>query len=82
MNGPEPTGFGFVNVAGSLTLDQMCFGTTNWRFSVAAMNCESCVLSLITTVVAPFALIDAMLLSAPTRPIRSIVLSWRPAVRL
>jgi hypothetical protein len=68
LNGPELTGFGFVNVDGSLTFDQTCFGTMNARLSVAEMNCESVVLSLITTVWAPLALIDAMLLSAPTRP--------------
>ena len=46
------------------------------------MNCESGVFSLITTVQRPFALIEATLLSAPVRPMRSIVLSCLPAVRL
>ena len=32
-----------------LTFDQMCCGTTNWRFRLAAMNCESGVLSVIAT---------------------------------
>ena len=35
-----------------------------------------------TTPYLPFALIEAMLFRAPVSPIRSIVLSWRPAVRL
>ena len=38
VNGPEPTGFGFVNVAGSPTFDQMCCGITITPLSVDAMN--------------------------------------------
>ena len=34
VNGPEPTGFGFVNVAGFATFDQMCRGITIAPFSV------------------------------------------------
>ena len=34
VNGPEPTGCGFVNVAGSATFDQMCCGITMAPFSV------------------------------------------------
>jgi hypothetical protein len=82
LKGPEPTGFGFANVAASFTFDQTCFGTTNCRLRMAGMNCESAVLSLITTANVPLALIEMTLLSAPMRPIRSIALSWRPAVRL
>src|SRR3954454_17713258 len=82
LNGPEPTGLEFVNVAGSFTFDQMCFGTTKARFRTDGMNCESDVSSVMTTAWEPFALIEAMLLPVPTRPMRSIVLSWRPAVRL
>src|SRR3954470_17481088 len=83
LNGPEPTGFEFVNVAGSFTFDQMCCGTTKARFRTAGMNCESDVFSLITTACAPLALIEAMLwLPLPTRPMRSITGLWRPAVRL
>ena len=55
VNGPEPTGFGFLNVAGFLTFDQMCCGTTNCRFRFAAMNCESGVLSVIATPFGPTA---------------------------
>ena len=68
--------------ATSLTLDQTCCGTTNCRFTVAAMNCESGVFSLMTTLYAPAALTDVMLLPAPTSPTRSMSLSCRPAVRL
>ena len=60
----------------------MCFGTTNTRLRIAGMNCESIVLSLRTTVCRPLDLIEAMLLSEPVSPMRSIALSWRPAVRL
>ena len=63
-NGPEPTGFGFVNVATFLTFDQMCCGTTNWRFRFAAMNCESGVLSVIATRVRPACLTDGMFVPA------------------
>ena len=55
MNGPVPTGFGFRYVAGLATFDQMCFGTMNCVFSVAAMNCESGVFRLITTWFGPSA---------------------------
>ena len=58
VNGPEPTGFGFVNVAGLATFDQMCFGTTNCRFRFAAMNCESGVLRVIATALPATCLID------------------------
>ena len=60
VNGPEPTGFEFVYVAGSATFDQMCCGTTIARFNVAPMNCESAVFSEMTTVDGPFALTAAM----------------------
>ena len=60
VNGPEPTGFAFVNVPGSLIFAQMCSGTTNARFRVDAMNCESTVFSVIATVYRPLAVIDAM----------------------
>jgi hypothetical protein len=82
LNGPDPTGFGLVKVAGSATFDQMCFGTTNARFSVAPMNCESGLFRVMATPYLPLALIEAMLLPAPVIPIRSIVLSCRPARRL
>ncbi len=59
-NGPVPTGFGFVNVAGSATFCQMCFGITMTAFSVEMMNCESGVFSVMTTLFGPFALTDAM----------------------
>jgi len=49
LKGPEPTGFAFVNVAGSLTFDQTCFGTMNTRFRIAEMNCESGVFRVMTT---------------------------------
>jgi hypothetical protein len=64
VNGPEPTGFGFLNVAGALTFDQMCCGTTNWRFRLAAMNCESGVFSVMATPSGPTCLIDAMFVFA------------------
>src|SRR5262249_44412234 len=82
LNGPEPTGVGFANVAGSFTFEQVAFGTKNARFRIAGMNCESDFLRLITTLYWPLALIDAMLLPVPTSPMRSIAAFWRPAVRL
>src|SRR5262245_45189848 len=82
LNGPELTGLEFVNVAGSFTFDQTLLGTTNCRLRMAGMNCESGVFSRITTVYAPAAPIERMLLPVPVRPMRSIVLSCRPAVRL
>src|SRR5581483_1129087 len=82
LNGPEPTGFGFVNVAGSLTFDQTCCGTTNCRFRIAGTNCESGVLRVITTPYGPLALIEATFEPAPVSPMRSMALFWRPAVRL
>ena len=59
-NGPEPTGLGFLNVAGLATFDQMCCGTMNWRFRLAAMNCESGVLSVIATALPGTCLIETM----------------------
>jgi hypothetical protein len=82
LNGPELTGVAFVKFATSPTFDQMCFGTTNCLLTVAAMNCESGVLSVIATLYAPLALTETMLLPAPTSPTRSISLSCRPAVKL
>ena len=61
VNGPEPTGFGFLNVAGLAIFDQMCCGTTNCRFRFAAMNCESGVLSAMATLSVPTRLIETML---------------------
>ena len=75
LNGPELTGFEFVKFATSPTLAQTCFGTTKTRFTVAAMNCESGVLSRITTVYFPRAVTAVMLLPAPVRPTRSMSLS-------
>ena len=46
------------------------------------MNCESTVLSLITTAYGPEALIDATFESGDMYPIMSSVLSCLPAVRL
>ena len=60
VNGPEATGFGFLNVVGLAIFDQMCCGTTNCRFRLAAMNCESGVLSVIATPLAPARLIETM----------------------
>ena len=82
LNGPEATGFEFVKFATSPTFAQMCFGTTNTRFTVAAMNWESGVFSRMTTVYFPRAVTEAMLLPAPVRPTRSMSLSCRPAVML
>ena len=49
LNGPEPTGLVFLKFAMSFTFDQTCCGTTKSRLIVAAMNCESGVLSLTMT---------------------------------
>jgi hypothetical protein len=65
-----------------LTFVQTCFGTTNCRFRIDEMNCESGVFRLMTALNLPLALIEAMLLSSPVRPMRSRILSCRPAVRL
>jgi hypothetical protein len=73
LNGPEPTGCGFVNVAGLPTLPQMCCGTTNVPFRVVEMNCESTVFSLITTVYLPLAVIEAMFDPGREEPRMSIV---------
>ena len=59
LNGPELTGFSFVYVAGSLTFDQMCFGTTNTRLRIAGMNWESLFFRTMTTWCAPLARIEA-----------------------
>ena len=82
MKGPEPTGFGLVNVAGSATFDQICRGITYWPLSVAAMNCESGVFRLMSTWYAPCAFTDAMFVSGRVRPMMSITLFCLPAVRL
>ena len=82
VNGPEPTGLEFLNVAGLACFDQMCFGTTNCRFRLAAMNCESGVFSVMATVFAPFCLIDTMFVPSRYRPMMSMALSCLPAVRL
>src|SRR5439155_811996 len=80
VNGPEPTGFGFVQVATCLAFEKMCFGTTNWAFRFAAMNWESGVLSVIRTVYGPAALIDARFVTGRGRPMMSIVLACLPAL--
>ena len=82
LKGPELTGFGFVNVAGFLTFVQMCLGMTNCRLRVEEMNCESGVFRLMATPYLPFALTEAMLLSSPVSPTRSMILSCLPAFRL
>ena len=82
LYGPEPTGSGLRNVAGFLTAAQMCCGTTNWRFNVAAMNWESGVFRLIATVYGSVAFTEATLLPAPVKPMRSMIGSCLPAVRL
>ena len=82
MNGPEATGFEFLNVIGLACFDQMCFGTTNCRFRLAAMNCESGVLSVIATPFAPTCLIETMFVPSRYRPMMSMPLSCLPAVRL
>src|SRR4051794_18598908 len=82
VNGPEPTGFGFVNVAGSATFDQMWRGITITPFNVEAMNCESGVFRLIATEFAPFAFTDAMFVSGRVTPRMSMVLFCLPARRL
>ena len=82
LYGPEPTGFGFVKVATFLTFDQTCCGTTSWRFSCAAMNCESGVLSVIATPFGPLRLTDWMFVPGRVRPMMSMTLSCLPAVRL
>ena len=82
VNGPDPTGFGFVHVARSGTFEKMCCGTTICRFSCAAMNCESGVFRLITTPYGPFRWTEAMFVPSRSRPIRSATLFWAPALRL
>ena len=79
VNGPEPTGFGFVNVAGSATFDQMCCGTTKIRFSVVPMNCESGVFRLIATL-EPLRLIETTFVPGRKSPSWSRNLSCLPAV--
>ena len=64
-NGPEPTGFGLAKFAASVTLAQMCFGTTNWRFRTPGMNWESGVFRVMRTAYGPLALIEATLLPCP-----------------
>jgi hypothetical protein len=54
----------------------------NRRFTVAEMNCESGVFRLTTTLKGPLALTELMLLPAPVRPTRSMILSCRPARKL
>src|SRR5262249_44687593 len=82
LNGPEPTGRELKKFATLLTFDQTCFGTMNTRFIVAEMNCESGAFSLMTTLYGPLALTETISLPAPVSPIRSMILSWRPAVML
>jgi hypothetical protein len=49
VNGPEPTGFGFVHVATFFAFEKTCCGTTKCVFRFDAMNCESGVFRLIRT---------------------------------
>jgi hypothetical protein len=82
LYGPEPTGLVLLKVATLLTFDQTCRGTTNCRFIVAEMNCESGAFSLMTTLYGPLALTETISLPGPVRPTRSMSLSWRPARKL
>jgi hypothetical protein len=66
----------------SCTLEKMCFGTTKMPFRLTEMNCESLVLSLMTTPYVPFCLTEATFVSLRNIPRMSIVGACRPAVRL
>ena len=66
----------------SATLEKMCFGTTKIAFRLTETNCESFVLSLITTPWLPFWLTEATFVSLRNMPRMSIVGLCFPAVRL
>jgi hypothetical protein len=82
VNGPDPTGFRFVHLLMSATLESTCFGTTKTAFRLTEMNWESLLLSLITTWWLPRCRTEVMLEPSRNMPTMSIVLSCRPAVRL
>jgi len=83
VNGPEPTGFGFVHLSMSSTCAaKVCCGTMNAFVRFAPRNVESTRLSLITTRLPEAVWIEEISRSAAVRPMLSMVLFFRPAVRL